>query len=231
MTALQAIILDFDGVIANNEPLHFEAFRQTLAEQNIKLNKKDYYDRYLGYDDHGFALALAQDLGARIDQTWINDFVTRKGERLQALLDAKAVLFPGAAEFIRTAAGTVPMAIASGAQRHEINQILKVTDLDRHFTTIVSAGDTTESKPSPAPYRLAFEQLRKETALDLTLDRTVAIEDSQWGLESARAAGLRCVGVTTSYTASMLLGAELIAPSLDRLTLETLDQLCTSPRN
>jgi sugar-phosphatase len=92
--------------------------------------------------------------------------------------------------------------------------------------TIVAAGDTRESKPSPAPYRLAFERLRESTGRDLDPRRCVAIEDSRWGLESAHAAGLRCVGVTTSYSAHELPQAELVVDGLNALTLQDLDRLC-----
>ena len=164
----------------------------------------------------------------QVPPTWAGDFVARKGEMLQAVLDASAVLFPGAAEFVRHAAGMVPLAIASGAQPREIEQIVDAAGLGQHFTVIVGAGDTPESKPSPDPYRLAFDRLRQRTGRDLAPARTVAIEDSHWGLESARGAGLRCVGVTTSYGAGDLPGAELLVPGLDGLTLEALDRLCES---
>jgi beta-phosphoglucomutase len=94
------------------------------------------------------------------------------------------------------------------------------------FSTIVAAGDTPESKPSPAPYRLAFEQLRQRTGRALDQRRSVAIEDSHWGLESARGAGLRLVGVTTSYPAEELVSAELVVNGLASLTLDALDDLC-----
>ena len=89
-----------------------------------------------------------------------------------------------------------------------------------------ASGDTPESKPSPAPYRLAFEQLRAKCGRDLDPRRCVAIEDSRWGLESAQGAGLRCVGVTNSYPASELPQAELVVSGLGALTLAALDRLC-----
>ena len=141
----------------------------------------------------------------------------------------EAVLFPGAADFIRTAAAHVPVAIASGAQRHEIEEILDATGLAALFPIIVASGDTPESKPSPAPYDLAFRRLYMSAAAAIERHRCVAIEDSRWGLDSARGAGLRCVGVTTSYPADELGGAELIARGLDNLTLAALDQLCATP--
>ena len=93
---------------------------------------------------------------------------------------------------------------------------------------VVAAGDTPESKPSPAPYMLAYERLKDATGRDLDRRRCVAIEDSRWGLESARGAGLRCVGVTSSYAAEELQAAELIVSGLDTLTLESLDRLCNT---
>jgi beta-phosphoglucomutase len=142
------------------------------------------------------------------------------------------VLFPGAADFIETAARRVPIAIASGALRHEIVEIIGNAGLTHLFPVVVAAGDTPQSKPSPAPYLLAFERLRESSGADLDPSRCVAIEDSRWGLESARGAGLRCVGVTTSYPAAELAGAELVAGSLKDLTIDALDGLCaTGPRS
>jgi beta-phosphoglucomutase-like phosphatase (HAD superfamily) len=105
-------------------------------------------------------------------------------------------------------------------------EIIEAADLTRHFSTIVASGDTPESKPSPAPYQLAFTLIQQAAGRSLDPSRCVAIEDSAWGLESARGAGLRCVGVTTSYAADQLRGAELIVEGLRALTIPALEQLC-----
>ena len=65
--ALQAIVFDFDGVIANSEPLHLKAFQQALAEDGIELSATDYFTRYLGYDDVGMFEALARDRTELLD--------------------------------------------------------------------------------------------------------------------------------------------------------------------
>jgi beta-phosphoglucomutase len=109
-------------------------------------------------------------------------------------------------------------------------QIVEAAGLAPCFTVIVGADDTRESKPSPEPYRLAFARLREATGRELSPGRTVAIEDSLWGLESARGAGLRLVGVTTSYGAEELRDAELVASGLAALDLDALDALCAAPR-
>ena len=226
---LQAIIFDFDGVIANSEPLHLRAFQETLAAEGVTLSDDEYYAQYLGYDDVGAFEQLARNRGHAWNDRHVAALVAAKGVKLQELLNAGAVLFPGAADFIRASAASVPIAIASGALPHEIREIVGAAGLAELFAVIVGSGDTAESKPSPQPYLLAFAQLRTLTGLDLDAARTVAIEDSRWGLASARAAGLRCVGVTTSYPAHELPGAELTVSGLADLTLEMLDALCLTP--
>lgn len=225
---LQAIVFDFDGVIANSEPLHLKAFQQALAENGLDLAASEYYSRYLGYDDVGMFEALARDRGIAMNDGQVAALVTRKGERMQDMLHSGSVLFPGVTEFIREAAAAVPIAIASGALRHEIDDIIEAAGVGDLFSTIVAAGDTPESKPSPAPYRLAFERLRETSGRDLDPRRSVAIEDSRWGLESAHGAGLRLVGVTSSYPAHELTGAELVVDGLRALTLPALDRLCAT---
>jgi beta-phosphoglucomutase-like phosphatase (HAD superfamily) len=225
---LQAIVFDFDGVIANSEPLHLLAFQQALAEDGVELSASDYYARYLGYDDVGMFEALGQNRGLSMDDRRVAALVSRKGDRMQRLLHSGSVLFPGALDFIREAAAVVPIAIASGALRHEIDEIIAAAGVGDLFAAIVAAGDTPESKPSPAPYRLAIEQLQERTGRALDPRRSVAIEDSRWGLESARGAGLRLVGVTSSYPAEELSDAELVVAGLGALTLPALDRLCAS---
>ena len=226
--ALQAIVFDFDGVIANSEPLHLKDFQLALAQDGVELSPADYYARYLGYDDVGMFEALARDRGITMSGNEVSELVTRKGERMQELLRSGSVLFPGATEFIHAAAAAVPIAIASGAMRHEIEEVIDAAGMTDLFATIVAAGDTPESKPSPAPYRLALERLRESIGRDIDPRRSVAIEDSKWGLESAQGAGLRLVGVTSSYPAHELTGAELVVEGLQALTLPALDRLCAS---
>ena len=224
-TRLQAIVFDFDGVIADSEPLHLRAFQQALAEEGVELTGHEYFTRYLGYDDVGMFEALARDRRIAMSDRHVTTLVARKGAALQQMMQAGSVLFPGAREFIREAAAAVPIAIASGALRHEIDEIVEAAGVADLFAAIVASGDTPESKPSPAPYLLAFARLREATGRDLDARRCVAIEDSRWGLESARGAGLRCVAVSNSYPAHELSGAELVVNGLKELTLPMLDDL------
>lgn len=222
--SLQAIVFDFDGVIANSEPLHLRAFQRALGDEGILLTAEEYFSRYLGYDDVGAFRAIGKDRAVEMPPARVERLVASKGAHLAGMLHTDGVLFPGAQDFIRVAAEHVPIAIASGALRHEIDEIVQAAGLAPLFATIVASGDTPESKPSPAPYRLAFERLKARWPA-LEPHRCVAIEDSRWGLASAAGAGLRCVGVTTSYSASELSHAELVVTGLHALSVADLDAL------
>ena len=227
LRALQAIVFDFDGVIADTEYLHLRAYQQVLAPEGIAISNQEYFDRYLGYDDAGVFRALVKDKGLQLDDRRIEELIERKGERYESLAAAGDMLFPGAADFIRAAAAAVPIAIASGALTHEIEEVLERTGLLPLFPVIVGADQTIRSKPDPEPYQTAFTRLRSLTGRDLITWRSVAIEDSKWGLLSARGAGLRCVAVTNTYSAAELRAdAELVVDGLQALTLDALDSLC-----
>lgn len=222
---IRAVVFDFDGVIANSEPLHFRAYRDVLAAHDIHLSEAAYYDRYLGYDDVGAFRAIASDAGIVLDDAAIEALVARKAVTLEALERDTSVLFPGVRDAIARMAAMWPTAIASGALRHEILRVLAREHLDAHFPIVVAAGDTPLSKPDPAPYALAVERLSRDVA-GLRPSECVAIEDSLWGLQSARAAGLRTVGITHTYPAEALgAAADLIVHRMPDLTPELLRRL------
>ena len=228
MNALHAIVFDFDGVIADSERLHLRSYQEILAPEGITMSNEDYFSRYLGYDDVGVFKAVGRDQGVAMDEQRVTDLIARKGQRYESLSAAGEMLFPGAADFIRSAvAASVPIAIASGALTHEIEDVLERAGLRPLFPVIVGADQTEHSKPHPEPYQTAFARLRAHTGRDLMTWRSVAIEDSRWGLVSARAADLRCVAVTNTYSeAELRADAELVVAGLQALTLEALDALC-----
>jgi beta-phosphoglucomutase len=217
---LRAIVFDFDGVIANSEPLHFLAFCDVLAGEGIALSERDYYDRYLGFDDVGVFRALG------IDERRIDLFVQQKAIRIEALERDVSILFPGAAAAVKRLAGSVPLAIASGAIGVEIRRVLEREDLSQFFVAVVSAEDTPNSKPAPDPYLRAVAEIGATCGGHLSARDCVAIEDSHWGLESARSAGLRTVAVAHTYNPSAL-QADLVVDSLDRLEIGSLRSICS----
>jgi beta-phosphoglucomutase len=227
---LAAVIFDFDGVLADSEPLHLVAFQRVLATIGIELSEDDYYARYLGFSDRDAFVEVCRDRGVPLDDATLEALLEEK-VRLFPTLVGEHGLFPGASDLIDRVAAAIPVAIASGALRHEIEMLLEAGGLAGRVPIIVAAGETPRSKPHPDPYARAFALLREAGALEAGVRpaQVVAIEDSEWGLQSARAAGLRTVGVTTSYGADRLPSAEVIVDGIDAITLPLLESLVARP--
>src|SRR4051812_22329291 len=121
---LCAIVFDFDGVLANSEPLHYESYRAVLAEERIELAEADYYARYLGFDDVAAFQTVARDYHREWSAHHIAALIARKARYMEELERDIPVLFPGAADVVRAAAAVVPIAIASGALGLEIRRVL-----------------------------------------------------------------------------------------------------------
>lgn len=216
---IQAVIFDFDGVLADSEPLHLRVYQELLEPTGIRLTSDLYCRRYLGLDDEGVFRQVTSDYGLLLGDEEIELLIDEKAERFERLVTGSNVLYPPAPGCVRRLAGTWPLGIASGALRHEIELMLRGADLLGSFRAIVSAGDTDRTKPAPDPYLRAAELLGVEP------DRSVAIEDSQWGLMAARDAGMRTIGVTTTYARTALQRADAIVDSLDEVTVEMIKSL------
>lgn len=231
MRRFHGVVFDFDGVIVNSEPLHLQAYQDVLTGWGISLDADAYYNRYLGFDDEGVFRAVASDFGVTVTGRDMAAIIERKGHRYEALASERPIVIASAVRLVaRLAERGVPMAIASGALAPEIETILTGASMRHYFRAIVASGDTAASKPAPDPYARAVDLLAStiETAqsADLHPSGFVAIEDSHWGLLSARAAGLRTIGITTTYPASALREADVIVQSLDEITIEILERLC-----
>jgi beta-phosphoglucomutase len=224
---LRAIVFDFDGVIANSEPLHYRAFHEVLEKSGIAFPEKEYYDRYLGYDDVGVFNALAADRGVSWTTERVAGLVRSKADTLERLEQDGAILFPGAEAAIRRTAARMPLAIASGALGVEIRRVLDREGLTSYFKAIVAAEDTPVSKPAADPYLRVVSLLGAALGVSLRPSECVAIEDSPWGLQSAQAAGLRTIAVAHTYDRAAL-EADAVISSLDELDVEMMERLCST---
>jgi beta-phosphoglucomutase len=220
---IKAIVFDFDGVLADSEPLHLRAYQQVLSRFGVTLSRDDYYANYLGYDDEGVFAQLTARHGIQVDDQGICELIDEKtrvfDSTIEAGIESGAILYPGAAACIELMASRYPLGIASGALRHEIEAILRGARLEQYFQFIVASGETAEGKPAPDPYRRAAE------LHSLPASQCVAIEDSRWGIESAKSAGLACVGITTTYSSEYLTAADRIITSLDEFTPDLVDAI------
>jgi HAD superfamily hydrolase (TIGR01509 family) len=137
------------------------------------------------------------------------------------------VIFPGVCEFVREAAATYPLAIASGALRHEIELILEQAGLRKEFLHITSAEDVTRGKPDPQPFLQTLTALHRQCGDQIiTAGSCLVIEDSIPGIRSAKQAGMKVLGVTNTHTIHDLHEAHMVTQSLSQIRLSELrDQL------
>ena len=220
---LQAVILDFDGVLADTEPLHFRAMVEALATVGASLTREEYFDRYLGVDDVAGFQAIARDRGLPWSEDTHRTLLAEKASRFREITARERVFFPGVADKLRAWSRSVRLAVASGALRHEIAAALELEGLASVLSTIVASGDTPQSKPAPDPYLRALALLdagREPGRAPVTASRCVAVEDSMWGIDSARGAGLKVVAVSTSYRPEQLTAADLVVNGFDDLSLD-----------
>jgi HAD superfamily hydrolase (TIGR01509 family) len=223
MATLSAIIFDFDGVIADTEPLHFAGLRQTLAEIGISLTESDYYANYLGYDDRGCFLAALTANQHPNDPVALAQLMQRKALAYLESVKNNLAIFPGVREFVREAAALYPLAIASGALRHEIDVILEQAGLQKEFLHITSAEDVTRGKPDPQPFLHALKALnRQHQDQTITAESCLVIEDSFPGIRGAKAAGMKVLAVANTHTIQDLHEAHAVAQSLAQVRLSEL---------
>lgn len=199
-TLVKALLFDFNGVIVNDEPIHFEATRRVLAELGISITQEKYEAEFLGRNDSEcLQAAIGDHNSARLEE-----IVARKSRYYFDLVGNNPPFVAGAINFIKEASRRFRLAVVSGALRSEILHNLSIGTLSGYFPVIVSADDVTSSKPDPEGFNLAMARL------DITLEpgECIVIEDSTRGIQAARRAGMRCLALTTTLNRTALVEAD-----------------------
>jgi len=221
---LKAVIFDFDGVIANTEPVHMRAFQLTLGEDGITLTEEEYYSNYLAYDDKTLFKTVLKDKEITHDETVIRELMERKSGHYESIIKDNIEILPGVKDFIGNLCGKYHLSIGSGALRQEIADILEFAGIEDYFEVIVSAEDVENCKPAPDVFVEVLRRLNASgTGSDtISPDECLVVEDSVSGVEAALSAGMKCLAVTNSYSAEELSRAHIVKDSLKGLNSEEL---------
>jgi len=224
---LGAVIFDFDGVITDSEVLHFRGFNEVLAQFNIEISTRDYYKTYLGFTDFDCFKKVTDKAELGLSDKQINDLITQKSSIYEKLVKTEGKIIEGVRDFLQMLSqNNVTMAICSGALLAEIELILEDSGLRKFFQAIVSADHITNGKPHPEPFLLTLEKLNEKQQTPIHANQCVVVEDSHWGLQAAKAAGMHTIAVTNSYDADQLSLAEKIVDNLRQLSIAELQQIC-----
>ena len=217
---LKAIIFDFDGVLADTEPLHFRIFQQVLQEEGLPLSERDYYEKYVGFDDRGCFHAILSEHGRPAPPETIQQLVERKAAMMLGHITTTKVVYPGVVAFVKDVVNRYRLAIVSGALRHEIELILKAACMRDDFEHLTAAEDVQDGKPAPEGYLHALRSLNRRAPL--LASECLVIEDTVFGIQAAHAAGMRCLAVATTYPPDRLGIADAVTTTLNDYALDSL---------
>jgi beta-phosphoglucomutase-like phosphatase (HAD superfamily) len=221
---LKAVIFDFDGVIADSEPLHYQAINKTITKYDIQVPKEKYWDDYLGYTDIDCFRAISKDYKLELDDNMLGRLVNEKFLIFEELVRGGTTIIDGVTVFVKMLKGDkVPFAICSGALAADIELMLEGTEIKSLFDVIVSADDVEKGKPDPEGFIKTLERLNEKILDQILPAECVVIEDSHWGLEAARAAGMKTIAVANTYPKQHLQDyADLVTERLDLVSLDDL---------
>lgn len=204
-----AVIFDLDGVLADSEPLHILAWQAALAPFGARPEPA-FFHRWIGVTDTKVVVDLIAHFGLPAAPAAL---LLDKRRHLADLIRAGLQTFPGVPAAVAslyrqlsppasaggatTPAGT-PMAVCTSSARADAELMLEVMGLTPFFSVVVAGDDVTQRKPHPEPYLLACARLGQPPAA------CAVLEDSPFGVESARAAGCTPLGIATTWGAAAL---------------------------
>jgi beta-phosphoglucomutase len=217
---LKAVLLDFNGVIIDDEPIHEKLIEQLLLEENLRASGGDFRTYCLGRGDRKCLADLFASKGRPLEDTYLNRLIQRKAQAYRQEIESMTFLpiFPTLGDLIFQIRGArLKLGLVSGALRSEIELVLDRAQLSSYFSVIVAGDDITTSKPEPDGYLLAVDRLNQVYPdLNLQPSECLAIEDTFAGIEAAKRAGIKVVGVAHTYPFHLL--QRLSNWAIDRLS-------------
>ena len=224
---IKALLLDFNGVIINDEPIQHAAYKEIFAAEGIDVTDEMYYSR-LGMDDKTFVASILEEAGKPANIDKVLELTSAKTAHWRDIVSDAMPLFDGVENFVRKSAQELALGIVSMAKREEIDFVLEKVGIADCFTVVVSADSVTVCKPDPQCYRLGFRDLdlarTSQGHLPMVHADCLVVEDSPPGVRAGRAAGLPVLAVTNTVSADQLreAGANAIAKNLNDWFPETM---------
>lgn len=212
---MMAVIFDMDGVLTDSEPLICAAATEMFRERGLSVQPEDFHP-FVGTGENRYLGGVAEHYGLTLD---IAKAKARTYELYLEMVPKRLEPFPGAVELVKAcrAAGR-PCAIASSADRIKIVANLNKIGLPPEtWQAIVTAEDVERRKPDPAIFIMAAQRLGIPPA------HCTVVEDAINGIAAAKAAGMRCVAVASTFRPADLTRADLVRPSISAVTVGDLE--------
>lgn len=212
MPAIDLVLFDMDGVLADTEPLHLAAANRVLAAEGVSLSTSD-VSRFLGSTDEAMFATLREERGLRHEPA---RYATRKTAELLEILASGLDPNPGVCELVLhlTLRG-VDRVVASSSAPELIQAIVGSLGLSRSFSGLYSAKQVGKGKPAPDLFLFAAR------SRGIAPENCLVIEDAPNGIRAARAAGMRVVAIRTEATHGLDLSeADAVLDSLTEFRCE-----------
>lgn len=199
MSEIRALIFDMDGVIVDSNPLHRESWAEYNRRQGIETTEEMHRRMYGKRND----MIVRDFLGAHLTDAEVFAHGAAKEALYREMLAPRLIetLVPGLQAFLERHAD-LPKGVATNAEPPNVEFVLQKADLAKYFSVIVDGHQVPNPKPHPDVY------LRASDLLGIPTPNCVVFEDSHGGVAAALAAGMRVIGITTTY--SDLPGASLL---------------------
>jgi HAD superfamily hydrolase (TIGR01509 family) len=225
---IKAIFFDFNGVIIDDETIQMKAYQEVLRGHDIELTEESYFGA-LGMDDRTFVHAMFKHAKKPLTDDTLVSVLGAKTDAHRKAIEDQLPLFPGVLTFLKAASRHFSIGLVSMANQVEIGYVFQRANLTPLFSVIVTAEDASVCKPDPACYSTGLAKLNQkrqhERLLPLLPAECLAIEDSPPGIQSARAAGMRTLGVTNTVSEEALreVGADVVTASLADWTVDAVN--------
>ncbi|MDQ3750531.1 MAG: HAD family phosphatase [Acidobacteriota bacterium] len=217
---IKAILLDFNGVIIDDEPLQMQAYQEILKDDGIDLTEEDYYSS-MGMDDKTFIESAYRRAEKDFTDDRVSEILEAKTAKWRQIIEKEIPLFDGVENFVKKMDKEFALGIVSMARREEIEYVLEKTGMRASFSVILSAEDITNCKPNHECYHKAFNLIdawrTRAGSNPIVHGDCLVIEDSPQGIMAGKKAGLKTLGVTNTVSADELrkAGADWVTKNLD----------------
>ncbi len=217
---IKAILMDFNGVIINDEPVQMKVYQEILKDEGVDLTEEQYYS-CMGMNDRTFVEEAFKLSGKEVEADKIEEIVDNKTAIWRTIVDKEIPLFDGVENFVRKMEKEFALGVVSMARREEIEYILEKTNLSDCFSVIVSAEEISTYKPDPECYLTGFNEVDAvRTRLGgnpIVHSDCVVIEDAPQGIIAGKRAGLKTLGITNTVSAEKLreAGADVVTKNLN----------------
>jgi len=200
MTKFNAIHFDMDGVIANTEPLHVAAEQQTCRDYNFAISP-DQWGGFKGQTADAIFTYLLNNYGDPERQT-VEQLIDHKTNLFLEMTSSRLEPIDGALDFLNWAHDTYEkVTLVTSSNRRVQQRIISQFGITHLFDNIITGDDISNGKPHPEPYLLSLEQTNS------LAERSIIIEDSKSGIQSALAAKCAVLAIATSHSPSELVSA------------------------